>query len=169
MKKKLHKRHNAIIVAILALLGFSTACSKDDPKLIAMYASPYAEYKLSSKVTDQDENPIEGIQVDYYYFFQTDEQLHPMFEPVYSNGEGMAKIDEHTFGVSNGTIRVTATDIDGEQNGYFKPAYIDIPIAQTDFKDPEGWFWGTYSTPETIVIAMEEENTSEETGPEAGE
>ena len=161
MKNRLFKTENAIIVAILALLGFSTACSNDNKE---MYASPYAEYEISSRVTDQHSNPIPGIQLDYFFVYKYIPSSIPYAGDQFitdANGAYLLK-EQGTPVNGDGAIRIVATDIDGELNGLFKTTQIDIPVVKSDFKGGDGWNRGKYVAPETVIIAMEEDDGQED-------
>lgn len=62
METTILKFIRAIFVAILGLLGFA-ACGDDPDLRPSAYGSPTADYKYMGTVTDEDGNPIEGINV----------------------------------------------------------------------------------------------------------
>ena len=60
MKTKLSQLTQWLLTTVIALLGFSSCDPLDHP---VMYGSPTADYKAEGVVTDEDGNPIEGIQI----------------------------------------------------------------------------------------------------------
>ena len=62
MKNFFVKLTKMLCVAVLGVLGFS-ACSDDPESASVAYGSPNAKYKYVGTVTDEQGNPIEGINV----------------------------------------------------------------------------------------------------------
>ena len=58
MKANVLRGFNAILAFLLTLLGF-TAC--ESPK--CEYGVPHADFDVSGEITDQDDQPLENIQV----------------------------------------------------------------------------------------------------------
>ncbi|MCQ2251402.1 MAG: radical SAM-associated putative lipoprotein [Bacteroidales bacterium] len=66
MKINFQNPLSRFLAAFLGLLGFVTACTSAD-----LYGSPYATFKITGTVTDQEQNPIPNAQItirdDYRY------------------------------------------------------------------------------------------------------
>ena len=61
MKKRMFRISNALLSGVLTLLGFSAAGCHEDT--FDEYGSPHAKYRVVGTVTDENGQPIEGIQV----------------------------------------------------------------------------------------------------------
>jgi len=100
-----------------------------------MYGTPYADYNVDISVCDEDNKPIKGIQISAY-------GLDPD-KTVYTDVNGKAKFD-----VSEMTLSLTLTDIDGEANGgEFKEKTVkeeDLTVKKTG-KGDGAWYEGKYS------------------------
>ncbi|MBR4198552.1 MAG: radical SAM-associated putative lipoprotein [Bacteroidales bacterium] len=66
MKKRILKKANALLAAILALFGVAASCDDGNeiPDLPCAYGTPTAEYiEITGTVQNEAQNPIENIQV----------------------------------------------------------------------------------------------------------
>lgn len=66
MKKRILKKANALLAAILALFGVAASCDDGNeiPDLRCAYGTPTAEYiEITGTVQNEAPNPIENIQV----------------------------------------------------------------------------------------------------------
>ena len=59
MKIRFFRWYNAVLTALLAVLGYG--CSKDEP--MDMYGTPTARYHLSGTVADETGKRIDGILI----------------------------------------------------------------------------------------------------------
>lgn len=145
-----------ILARILSLLGFSamfTACdeiSYSKPE----YGVPYADYKVSGKVTDTEGNPIKGIRIAIH--LPEDKPL--LKDTVYSDSEGKYLLlrDQGEYPFLKGRMMVKAEDIDGMVNGgIFGTKEIFLDIASFDFEGEKGsWYDGALT--KTVDIVMPE-------------
>ena len=123
MKVRFNRWYNAVLTALLSMLGFS--CSLDEPEEYGTpveYGAPHADYILKGTVTDEAGTPIQGIKTS--------------LKEVYKD-EG--HIYEH--------IKLIVEDIDGEANGGdFLSDTLDIDYDKA-VKTEEGdhhWYTGKF-------------------------
>lgn len=136
LKTKLLTKYNAIIVAVIGFLGF-TSCKFTDPKPPAPeYGVPHATFELNGKVTSSATNEpignirvvLEGYRKDTFYT-KTDGTYHRNYEVFESN--------DYTFNLKY-------EDIDNTENGEFQSLDTVIQVKSTDFKGGSGsWNAGT--------------------------
>ena len=64
MKTRLLTSVNSLIAILLSVLGFSSCNnSNKEESILVEYGSPYATLEVSGKVTNEETNPLENIQV----------------------------------------------------------------------------------------------------------
>jgi len=116
-KLKLFRTYSSIIVAVIALLGFSSSCEKLRPK--AMYGTPTAKYIVNGKVTSSSSNQeIENIKVKMQW------------DSTKTDQEGNYRIETGAF--PNGDIfNIEFIDTDSTDNGEYQN--LDTIV---EFKDP---------------------------------
>ena len=125
---------------IISLLGFTACSDKEIPT--AAYASPTADYKYMGTVTDEDGNPIKGINV---VFQGSRNSLHKEFHRVVTDENGRYSTD-YIHWNTGGISQATYTDVDGEDNG----GHFEERIIETYKMDKEktgegnGWYNGKF-------------------------
>ena len=130
-----------LCTAIVSLLGFA-ACDKEIPS--AAYGSPSADYKYMGTVTDEDGNPIKGINV----VFQKqgfNGIIPPEILRIETDKNGKYETD-YIHWNSGGIDQVTYTDVDGEENGgHFEDKTIAIyKMDKQKTGEGSGWYQGKY-------------------------
>lgn len=117
-KRKFTVQH--LLSGMMALLGFS-ACNSETP---CLYGTPSADYKVMGTVTDEDGNPIEGIQVVVVDSLMQDNYIQKgdsyversKMDTVYTDKQGKyASRDIQTFGTEE--VEVVFNDVDESANG----------------------------------------------------
>lgn len=135
---------------LLCLIGFgsSVACS---PGMVAdEYGSPYASYEVKGKVTDQQGEPIQGIQV-------TCDALY--MEPVFTEADGSYAL--YGDGFPREKIQVTFEDVDGEENGgVFAGKTIAAQVEQVQSGD-DNWNFGVYEAEVNAELSPEPAQSEE--------
>lgn len=125
---------------LLGILGFSfvSACDGEGTSPIPMYGvqveygSPYAEYFVKGKVTDDAGRPIKGIAVTV-----PDEYA----DTVFTSADGSYELNGGFFPVE--TIDVKFTDVDDEENGgWFATQEKHVALEQQ--KEGQGWYFGVF-------------------------
>lgn len=135
---------------LLCLIGFgsSVACS---PGMVAdEYGSPYASFEVKGKVTDQQGNPIPGIQVtcDAMYI-----------QPVYTESDGSYALDGDGF--PREKIQVSFEDVDGEENGGLFAAR-SVSVETVHVKDGDGnWDFGVYEAEANAELSLDQTQSFE--------
>ena len=132
LKTFLFRKVNALLGAVLALLGCNSCSVEDEP---ALYGCPYAYYQVEGAVLDEAGNPLKDIQVvykipmydSYYYSLDT----------VYTQADGTFKMEERS--IDKDSVRVVAEDL----NGVYAPDSMNVELSLTK-KGKEGWCVGTY-------------------------
>lgn len=135
MKKRIEKRLSFLL---LTLLGFLTACEKlkkeEDPYV--MYGTPRADFRAQGKVTDNEGNPIKGIQV------RSEEY----------GSKGILTAEDGGYDISGSMfpdrVQLTFTDIDGPDNGgEFTERAVDVKFTQDDRtgKGDGSWYSGSFA------------------------
>ena len=121
MKKartKLLKSYSALIVAIMALLGFAPSCDSIGPQ--AMYGVPSATFIVNGKVTSSETNQeIENIKIKMNR------------DSTKTDSEGYYQIKTGSFPSEQQTFDIEFLDIDSTENGEFQN--LDTIV---EFKDP---------------------------------
>lgn len=135
---------------LLCLIGFgsSVACS---PGMVAdEYGSPYASFEVKGKVTDQQGNPIPGIQVtcDAMYI-----------QPVYTESDGSYAL--HGDGFPREKIQVSFEDVDGEENGGLFAAR-SVSVETVHVKEGDGnWDFGVYEAEANAELSLDQTQSFE--------
>ena len=148
-----------LCAAVLVLLGFAS-CEKalNGWDLREEYGTPSVDFKVKGTVTDEDENPLEGIRVivrreannqprsnqsyvdDYgrYHLYGGDDTLYTDVKGKYESSVMDA------FAVAE--QKVYFDDVDGNANGAFKSDSVLVRTApQKKFKESDGnWYDGGY-------------------------
>lgn len=116
LKIKFLKGYNAILGALLALLGFASACDSKDE-----YGTPSATFVVKGKIVSAaTELPIENIRVVMNQ------------DTAFSDAEGAYQVVEKNGFPDSQTFQIHFQDVDGALNG----AFYDLDAVAT-FKDPE--------------------------------
>lgn len=108
MKIRLTKRVaiglNNLLLVLIGLLGFSTACTKDSP---VEYGTPSADFIINGVVKNQSNQPISNIKVKMNY------------DSTNTDALGKFTLKNRTFPM-NQTFTVKLRDIDGIANSSFQ-------------------------------------------------
>ena len=130
---------NWILAGILAMLGFSGCSNEDIDNLVAMYGSPHASYHLMGRVQNAAQEGIPDIKLETQISFGA--EFMPFQDPIITNKDGY--FQSSFDGPTAKTLRIIATDIDGEINGSYANDTIDISLSKDDYEGNDGlWFEG---------------------------
>ena len=118
MKVRFNRWYNAVLTALLSMLGFS--CSLDEPEeygpIVLEYGVPHADYIVKGTVTDETGTPIQGIKTSIKGFY-------PGVEGVFVEGIDSIQTDASGqyqlkyMGMPHKYFKLIVEDIDGEANG----------------------------------------------------
>jgi len=155
MKVKFNRWYNAVLTAILSLLGYS--CSFDEPEEygpIIMYGTPHADYIIKGQVTDETGTSVKGIKTSLKQIYKTETETYIIgIDSVQTgvSGNYLLKYD----GMQQTNIKLIVEDIDGETNGgEFLSDTIDINYdkAVQTTKGDNHWYSGTYEIAQDVKL-----------------
>jgi putative lipoprotein (rSAM/lipoprotein system) len=156
MKVRFTRWYNAVLTALLALLGYG--CSSDEQEMVEMYGTPYANYQFSGTVTDESNSPIKDIKVSAKYVYQMNDGRVETYgvDSTQTDGSGKYAFKSRRF-PGDPNLKLIVEDMDGETNGgAFKSDTIDIDYDNAKkVKDPakgESWSIGTYAINQDIKL-----------------
>lgn len=132
------KRSNALISALLCLLGFNTAC---DINGRYEYGTPNADFVVKGTVKSLETNqPVPQIKVK------------AGSDSAYSDASGKYEVVYKSFPQSQDVL-VQFTDADGTSNGVFQPLDTIVKFENPEFEDGSGsWYQG--KTEKTVNVSL---------------
>lgn len=159
MKVRLNRWYNAVLTALLGLLGFESCDSPDEYGPIPVeYGTPYADYQFSGTVTDERNSPIKDIKVSAKFVYQMNDGRVETYsvDSTQTDGSGKYAFESRRF-ISDPDLKLIVEDMDGEANGgAFKSDTIDIDYDNArKVKEPaagESWSTGTYAINQDIKL-----------------
>ena len=152
MKVRFIHWYNAILTALLSMLGYGCSTTSNEPE---MYGTPTADYIFKGRVTDEAGVPIQGIKTSLKQVFKSDngtyvEGLDSMLTGA--SGDYQLKYD----GMIEHQSKLIVEDIDGEANGgKFLSHTIDIDFKNNAIQIKNGdnsWYQGTYEITQDIRL-----------------
>ena len=151
-----------LYTAVIALLGFA-GCSDDPGSMADMYGVPTADYKYMGTVTDEEGNPIKGINV---VFQGSRNSLHKEFHRVVTDENGRYLTDYLKWSLSSeGIYQALYTDVDGEDNGgHFEDRIIETYKMEKE-KTGEGnsWYNGKFILSTEVKLEAKPAEDNDET------
>lgn len=152
-----------LCTTFVALLGFA-ACDDDKPEEIDIpvaYGTPTADYKYMGTVTDEDGNPIKGINI---VFQSNSNSLNKELYRTITNENGQYSTDYIHWSAGSGIYQATFTDVDGDENGgHFEDAVIKThKMNKEQTEKGDGWYQGKFElTTEVKLEAKPSEDNTE--------
>jgi putative lipoprotein (rSAM/lipoprotein system) len=146
--KKLIKRANLLLAALLAMIGFA-GCNKIG---VVEYGSPHADYTVKGAIVNKEtQKPIEGIRVGYFpqewldVFGTPPEYYYGPKTYVITNVTGEFSLTERCS-ISSIPVRFFFFYIDGEKNGLFQSESMSINFSKAEHSGKsKGWYNGIYT------------------------
>lgn len=138
----------AILSTLIGMLGFSGCGNIFEPQA-DMYGSPYAEFELKGKVTDEKGNPVKDALISMKGKFSDNQEEFQWVTPVYENPEwqkyAVYSNDKGAYEIKQGSpysiVRVICTP--AEASGLAADS-VELKITyKRDKKD--SWYMGSYS------------------------
>ena len=159
MKVRFTRWYNAVLTALLGLLGFESCDSPDEYGPIPVeYGTPYADYQFSGTVTDESSSPIKDIKVSAKCVYRKNDGTIESYggDSTQTDDSGKYAFESRRF-ISDPDLKLIVEDMDGEANGgAFKSDTIDIDYDNAKkVKDPakgESWSTGTYAIHQDIKL-----------------
>ena len=156
MKVRFNRWYNAVLTALLSVLGFS--CSIDEPDeygpLIMEYGTPYADFVFKGSVTDEASTPIQGIKTSLKSVFDNENEHYVLgLDSVETDISGNYQLKY--VGTQDRGLKIIVEDIDGEANGgEFLSDTLDIDYkkAVQTKKSDEFWYEGAYEISQDIKL-----------------
>ena len=163
MKVRFNRWYNAVLTALLSMLGFS--CSLDEPDEYGStpveYGAPHADYILKGTVTDEAGTPVQGIKTSLKEVYKDEGHIYGM-DSIQTNPSGnyqfTYRLGSDFYGKPHETgehIKLIVEDIDGEANGgEFLSDTLDIDYNKA-VKVGEGdqrWYEGTFEVVTDIKL-----------------
>jgi putative lipoprotein (rSAM/lipoprotein system) len=163
INRKLIKGTNWALSGLISLLGFSS-CGKiiDDGGLVAEYGTPYAKFIVSGKVTDAQNQGLEGIcvtvpKVDHYQRatagFIPDQNLitEEVRDTLYTREGGNFSYLYSGF-PTNDSINIHMKFEDVSEEGRFEADSKKVTFFSSELIGGEGWFNG--QAEKTLNVAL---------------
>ena len=156
MKVRFNRWYNAVLTALLSMLGFS--CSLDEPEeygpIVLEYGVPHADYIVKGTVTDETGTPIQGIKTSIKGFFPGAEKVYVEgLDSIQTDASGQYQLKY--MGMPHKYLKLIVEDIDGEANGgEFLSDTLDIDFDKAEkAKDGDGhWYKGVYNIPQDVKL-----------------
>lgn len=155
LKQLIFKSCNSLILLLISLLGFTTACKDDEP--VMMYGSPHAIFNISGKIESlTDSKPIRDIIIQMRYVDEKDSTKSMLIETSFSNAVGSYDLsvgrdpDDQTF-------RLRFIDTDGPLNGEYETLDTTVVFKDPKFVNGDGsWFSGSVTKELDIKLKPKE-------------
>lgn len=144
MKLRSHRWYNAVLAALLSMLGYGCS-SSDEP---VEYGTPHADYIIKGQVTDEAGNPIQGINVKAPYGSYLSSQFAQIVET-----DAAGKFTLKEFSSQKGH-EIVFEDVDGEANGgLFKSETIHVEtLPKTQTEKGSGWYRGKFDVQADVKL-----------------
>ena len=119
MKVRFNRWYNAVLTALLSMLGFGCS-SSDDQTFVAEYGMPVVEYQVRGQVTDEAGTPVQGIKTSVKIIMSSPsadgkKEIYAR-DSVLTDASGKYDISFATT-PGNPETKLIVEDIDGEANG----------------------------------------------------
>ena len=141
-------------MTILGVLGFS-ACGDDDPaETPSAYGTPTANYIYRGTVTDEEGNPIEGIDVKLNGVVMGSQNASLV---VHTYDDGSFR----TYNLNTSHTRVETiefVDPDGEANGGdFESLTLEVKdLESKKISEGSGWYEGEFEVQANVQLEKKE-------------
>ena len=158
MKVRFNRWYNAVLTALLSIIGYGCS-SSDDPEYICMYGTPHADYQFMGTVTDESGSAVMGIKVSAKNVYRRyDSTLIETYgvDSTLTDSKGKYAVEGEAF-LGEHILKLIAEDLDGEANGgNFMNDTIDIDFDNAKkVKEPDKddyWSDGTFAITQDIKL-----------------
>ena len=153
MKVKFNRWYNAVLTALLSMLGYGCSSTEEPLDMYGPpveYGTPHADYIIKGRVMDESGTPVQGIKTSLR---KVDKVRAYGIDSVQTNVSGNYQL-KHT-GWQNQYYKVIVEDIDGEANGgEFLSDTLDIDYDKAvKTKDGDGkWYHGIYEITQDVKL-----------------
>ena len=155
MKVRFNRWYNAVLTALMSLIGYGCS-SSDDPwgGGLCMYGTPTANYEVNGVVKDEAGAPIKGIKTSLKMFYTLEEGKEYAYtrDSVLTDQSGRYQLK---ISDSSAYLKLIAEDVDGEDNGgYYQSDTLDIDYKEAvKVKEGDGsWYMGDFTISKDITL-----------------
>lgn len=147
MKTKLQRLTHYLIATLLGLLGFSACSDEEENDMVVEYGVPSADYIIKGSVTDEADNPIEGIVIAPH------EYAKHKFPPFKTDASGYFNSDT-LYHINYGLPPIIFSDPDGEANGgsFENDTLSYQQFKVTQLEGGKGWYDGVFELKADIKL-----------------
>lgn len=150
MKIKYLKFKNWILAALAGMLGMQQGCDKILPA--EEYGCPHADYHIKGTVINEDGIPIQGIGVDKWRDWDSQDGEWNYRDTTDANGH--FSIGRSGFG---SMMEVSLSDIDGAENGSYQDTVVYVSFEDVPFRGGDGsWYQGLAEKEVTVTMRRSE-------------
>ena len=138
-------------------VAFTAKMKRAYTEIPGEYGQPHATYRIVGSVTDEDGNPIPGIEVLASLWSGEGEMENGEQMPkVTTDADGHFLLQEEWLWPSHRKASLRFQDVDGEENGgLFEDTTIEAPLEK--ISDGDGnWMEGTFGTSVDIQLKKSE-------------
>ena len=119
MKVRFNRWYNAVLAALMSMLGYGCSSSEDSADAL-MYGVPVAGYQIKGQVTDEGGTPVQGIKTSVKIIMSSPsadgkKEVYAR-DSVLTDASGKYDISFATT-PGNPETKLIVEDIDGEANG----------------------------------------------------
>lgn len=155
MKVRFTRWYNAVLTALLSLLGYG--CSFDEPEEygapVYEYGVPYADYTVKGTATDEAGNPIQGIKTALKTIPEAAPEYAMGIDSTNTDAAGKFELQTRGFwGLRD--LKLVAEDVDGEAGGgAFQSDTIRVDDLQMQkVEDGKSWYEGKFELKADIKL-----------------
>ena len=152
MRKKVSCYSTRVWAGFLALLGFASCTSNEDPEDIPLeYGTPTVGFQVQGVVTDEEGNPLEDIQVIVRRAYNND---YRSGDTIYTDNKGAFAAEKFvTTGFEPDEQKVYFND----ENKVFKSDSILLKDMKLEkIEEGSGWSHGTYQATTEVKLKKAE-------------
>ena len=158
MKIRFYRWYNAVLTALLSMLGYGCSSSEEQMDMygtpVLEYGAPHADYIVKGHVADEAYTPIQGIKTSLKQTWQTDAGPYVFgIDSIQTNESGIYQLKSN--GIPAGQTKLIIEDIDGDANGgLFLSDTLDIDYDKA-VKTKEGdgrWYGGVYEIIQDVKL-----------------
>lgn len=157
MKVRFYRWYNAVLTALLSMLGYGCSSSDLPP---AEYGAPNADYVVKGTITDEDGTPVQGIKAVLKEMPDEYPEYSYGIDSTLTDAAGKYQIT-HNYYRSEG-MKLIVKDTDGEANGgEYKSDTIDI--SKLEAKEIGGgdghWYRGKYEINADVKLKRKQDES----------
>lgn len=152
MRKKVSCFSTRVWAGFLALLGFASCTSNEDPEDIPLeYGTPTVGFQVQGVVTDEEGNPLEDIQVIVRRAYNND---YRSGDTIYTDSKGAFAAEKF---VTTGSVPDEQKVYFNDENKVFKSDSILLKDMKLEkIEEGSGWSQGTYQATTEVKLKKAE-------------